>query len=193
MKKTVSIDRAAKVLGVSRTRVESLVEMGRLEVAEGTRPKPYVEGVEMLLRRRKNREYVSLKSNVDFSRPFGIAVQVSSPELGGSMFLAEENGRDEAIEGLREIGVDVPGSKDLEVTGWWPVLDEDADLAVESGAVILGVTGGFVFQAGQAVAWYQGPFDSRKAFAVRPIEGEELEKYLGYIEKTGQMTTYVQL
>lgn len=153
-----------------------------------------------LLEYRNRRQYVSLKENIDFSRPFGIAVQLSCPSLGQRLYLGGGatgpggNGRAKAIAGLRELGVQVPGEPGLEVTGWWPVSDADAELAVSSRAIILGITGGIAFEAGQiAGRYYQDPLETVKAFPVRPIVGAEFDSYIGYVEKTGQLTTYVQL
>lgn len=200
MSQSTSVDKAKEVIDVSRSRIESLIDMGRLAATPGPRRKPYVNDVKRLAEYRHRRSYVSLKENVDLSLPFAIAVQIASPTLGGSLYIGGGasghggNHRSKAIGGLGALGIEVPGKLGIEVTGWWPVRDEEAELAVSSQALIFGITGGIVFEAAQIVGpYYQDTFETGKAFPVRPVIDEELDSYIGYIEKTGQLTTYVQL
>lgn len=185
---------------MGRVRFLSLVEMGRIPVTSEPHPKVFREGLERVAEMRNRREYVSTLTNVDLSKPFGIAMQVADPSLGGSLFLGGGekgpggNGRADALAGLKELGCEVPGPDGLEVTGWWEVDQPKADLVVSSQAIVLGMTGGIVFSAAQVVGpYYQMELGTKKAFPVREIVGEELAGYVGYIEKTGRTTTYVQL
>lgn len=102
-------------------------------------------------------KYVSTKEQVDFSLPFGIAVPVTDPELGPSLYLdlddpeGTRNGDPAAIAELTEIYKKLPASAGLQFTAWWPVKTSDKDALVSPGVIILGVTSGIVFDAAEIV------------------------------------------
>lgn len=199
--KTTSIAAASRIIGIGRTRVEQLINMRRLPADfGGKKPKPYIKDVERLAELRCRRTYVSGLDNVDLSNRFAIGFHVAEPDLGGSLLLGGGpngpggNGRNLAISELGKMGIHVPGGKELDVTGWWFVDEDNAQAAVATNAIALGITGSLVFEAGEIMGpSYQDSYESKRVFPVRPILGGELEQYLGHVPNVGRGTTYIQL
>lgn len=166
-------------LQISNGPLEKLVASGRLARREGDRyfnPAGVAE-----LEAMRHKEWAK-STWWDASTPI-LAVPTNALDLGSSLYLSAGNDRQEAIDGyVTTSGHGQPPG--TQVTGWWAVADEGVQRLVDEQGIILGVTGGFVFEAARVIALAKTrEFYRRRAFLVAPLQHDELQQYLGYVPK----------
>ncbi|PJJ45285.1 hypothetical protein ATK23_2548 [Glutamicibacter mysorens] len=182
--KPVSIAGASRRLEIGNDGTRRLIAAGMLEVVSGTKlPKVTVASIEAL----EARKMVSIPCDVPILR-----VPKAPEELGASMFFdptiasnagyIEEINR-KLIESGRDTELFDPARhKDYRFSGFWQVASSNIEYLLAKKGIILSTIAGFVHEGARILSVVDEiDWQRRKVLGVRPLLGEELKPYLGFL------------
>lgn len=183
---TISAAAAQRILNLPRTRFENLINNGLITKTPDGVTLDSIHTIKSIMDNRTYNKGLAgaTRNNVH------LAVPVSNPTLGNSMYLAANNDRQDAIDGLAAQGHPLTSSED--VTGWWAISDKNLTELLAPGTIVLGVVAGITIQAATYTGThYTDPLTNRRALVVQPLNDRDAAPYMGNLGRMNQGVAYV--